>query len=140
MAAQFLRAFASICLLIFVSACAERDAENARTAKEALLGYTQSQIRMCAGLPTGTSKDGAGEIWMYEHAAASPGGITPSIPTLPVGVQVSGASGGYCRVQLRFTAGRVAEVQYAGASDLLEARDAVCGPIVRNCVGPQAKR
>jgi hypothetical protein len=115
--------------------CAERDAEWAQRGRENLVGLDQSTIRMCAGLPTGTTKDGRGEIWMYEHAASPPGGVAPPTITIPPGLNVGGQPPtGYCRVQLRFVAGKVAQVQYAGASDIGNAQDAVCGQIVRTCL------
>jgi hypothetical protein len=115
--------------------CAERDAEWARRGKENLIGLNQSAIRMCAGLPSGTAKDGAGEIWMYEHAASAPGGVAPPAVTIPPGLNIGGQPlNGYCRVQLRFVGGKVAEVQYAGNTDIGDARDAVCGQIVRTCL------
>jgi hypothetical protein len=120
---------------LVLSGCAEREAEWARRGRDSLIGLSQSNIRMCAGLPTGTAKDGAGEIWMYEHAASAPGGITPPAFTLPPGLNIGGqAPTGYCRVQLRFVNGKVAQVQYAGATDIGDAEDAVCGEIVRTCV------
>jgi hypothetical protein len=120
---------------LVLSGCAEREAEWARRGKESLIGLSQSSIRMCAGLPTGTAKDGAGEIWMYEHAASAPGGLAPPTFTLPPGLNIGGQPlTGYCRVQLRFINGKVAQVQYAGATDIGDAQDAVCGEIVRSCV------
>ena len=48
-------------------------------------------------------------------------------------------TGGYCRVQLRFTRGRVVEVSYAGATEIMGEDDAVCVPIVRNCIDYRAQ-
>jgi hypothetical protein len=120
---------------LVLDGCAEREAEWARRGRESLIGLNQSNIRMCAGLPTGTVKDGAGEIWMYEHAASAPGGIAPPAVTIPPGLNIGGQPlNGYCRMQLRFVGGKVAEVQYAGNTDIGDARDAVCGQIVRTCL------
>jgi len=125
-----------------LAGCAEREAEWAQRGRESLIGLDQSAIRMCAGLPSGTTKDGPGEIWMYEHGASPPGGVTPPTLVIPPGLNIGGQSPtGYCRVQLRFVAGKVAQVQYAGATDIGNARDAVCGQIVRTCLGSaQASR
>ena len=121
---------------LVLAGCAEREAEWARRGRESLIGLNQSNIRMCAGLPTGTAKDGTGEIWMYEHAASAPGGVAPPAVTIPPGLNIGGQPlTGYCRMQLRFVGGRVAEVQYAGNTDIGDARDAVCGQIVRTCLG-----
>jgi hypothetical protein len=126
----------------FLTGCAEREAEWAQRGRENLVGLDQSTIRMCAGLPTGTAKDGPGEIWMYEHAASAPGGVAPPTFTIPPGLNVGGQPPtGYCRVQLRFVGGKVAQVQYAGATDIANAQDAICGQIVRTCLGyKQASR
>jgi len=124
-----LRDCIAICAFLFVSGCAAKDAERALLAREGLIGMTQHDIRMCAGLPSG--KDG--DIWMYEHGAVTPAGIAPVVPAPWGAVQIN-TGGGYCRVQLRFVKGRVAEVTYAGATDIFGARDAVCGPIVRTCL------
>ena len=127
---------------LVLAGCAEREAEWAERGRENLIGLDQSAIRMCAGLPTGTTKDGHGEIWMYEHAASPPGGVAPPTFTVPPGLNIGGQSPtGYCRVQLRFVAGKVAQVQYAGATEIYSAQDAVCGQIVRTCLGyKQASR
>jgi hypothetical protein len=120
---------------LFLSGCAEREAEWARRGRESLIGLNQSNIRMCAGLPTGTAKDGTAEIWMYEHAASAPGGVAAPTFTIPPGLNIGGQPlTGYCRVQLRFVDGKVAQVQYAGATDIGDAQDAVCGQIVRTCL------
>ncbi len=90
---------------------------------------------MCDGLPAGTAKDGRSEIWMYEHAASPPGGVVLPAITIPPGVNIGGQPPtGYCRVQLRFVAGKVVQVQYAGATDIGSAQDAACGQIVRTCL------
>jgi hypothetical protein len=121
---------------LVLTACAEREAEWARRGRDSLVGLDQSTVRMCAGLPSGTAKDGTGEIWMYEHAASPPGGVALPAVTIPPGVNIGGQPPtGYCRVQLRFVKGKVAQVQYAGATDIGSAQDAVCGQIVRTCLG-----
>ena len=120
---------------LVLAGCADREAEWARRGRESLVGLNQSAIRMCAGLPTGTTKDGRGEIWMYEHATSPPGGVLPPTVTIPPGLNIGGQPPtGYCRVQLRFVAGKVAQVQYAGATDIGNAQDAACGQIVRTCL------
>ncbi|MEY9185896.1 hypothetical protein ABIG06_007451 [Bradyrhizobium sp. USDA 326] len=121
---------------LVLAGCAGQDAEWAQRGRASLIGLDQSAIRMCAGLPAGTAKDGSGEIWMYEHAASPPGGIAPPTLTLPPGLNIGGqAPSGYCRVQLRFVRGKVTEVQYAGNTDIGSARDAACGQIVKTCLG-----
>jgi len=88
---------------------------------------------MCAGHPGNEDKIAGGEIWMYEHTATPPGGVTVA-PVLPAGGVTISPVNGYCRVQLRMQDGRVTEVSYAGATAEFGERDAACAPIVRNCI------
>lgn len=123
------------CAPLLLAGCAQKEAEWAMKGRTTLVGLDQSAIRMCAGLPTGTTKDGRSEIWMYEHTTSLPDGMAPFTVTLPIGLGFGGTTpSGYCRVQMRFLKGKVTEVQYAGATDILNARDAACGQIVRSCL------
>ncbi len=120
--------------------CATHYAEIAQDAKGGIIGYTADDILMCAGHPTTTDRIGGSEIWMYEHAAVTPGGVSnPTVISPFGGASLTSTAGQYCRVQLRFVRGRVAEVSYAGATEIWGARDASCAPIVRNCLetGPR---
>lgn len=129
------RFVAALALFALVSGCAVRDAEIAERARTDLIGMKQTDLRMCAGHPTNEDKYPGGEIWMYEHGAAGQGGLTIAPVLLPLaGAQIGQNGGGYCRVQLRMVKGKVTEVSYAGATDLIGGRDAVCAPIVRNCL------
>jgi hypothetical protein len=114
--------------------CATRYAEVAHSARTSVIGYTQDDILMCAGHPTNVDKAHDGEIWMYEHGSVTPGAATPTIISPYGGASISQNSGQYCRVQFRFVNGRVSEISYAGDTDIWGARDAECGPIVRNCL------
>lgn len=120
-----------ICVLL--CGCAARDAEIANRARAELVGMADSDLRMCAGHPTSEDNIPGGRILMYEHAAASSGlTVTPVIPV--IGAQIGQPNGAYCRTQLKMVGGRVTEVSFAGATDLWGGRDAVCAPIVRNCL------
>jgi hypothetical protein len=132
----FLTSRASILIIIvLLSGCAVREAQEAKRARSDLVGLRKADLQMCAGHPANVDKAANGEIWMYEHAAASPGGVAFT-PTIPVaGASLSQGGGGYCRVQLRLVREQVAEVVYAGATDLLGADDAACAPIVASCLG-----
>lgn len=128
---------ASLCV-----GCVHRSAEQALRGKSALLGLSKTQVRMCAGLPNKTISDDGNEIWSYERAVA--GGASISLPTLPTnfaiplaipGPSFSQSNVSYCHAQVRFVEGRVVEVAYAGATDILNARDAACGQVVKGCIG-----
>ena len=132
------RAVALIGLLaVTLCGCAAQEARNAYLGRTQLVGLSQSDVRMCAGFPTGTAEDRRSEIWTYEHGGTTPGGLTtPALPLMmPWGPSSVGvATDGYCRVQLRFVKDRVAEVEYAGATDVGAARNAFCSPIIRTCL------
>jgi hypothetical protein len=131
------RVITPLALALLLSACAVEQHEIAESGKSVLIGMSDTDIRMCAGHPNNEDKIKGGTIWMYEHGAASPGGVSvaPVLPVFPFGGATIGESGnGYCRVQLRMENGRVTEVSYAGATSELGERDAVCAPIVRNCL------
>lgn len=128
------RVIASLIFCALLCGCAARDAELAERGRSELIGLSESDLRMCAGHPANEDKVPGGQIWMYEHGAASDGGLTVT-PVIPVvGAQIGQPNGGYCRTQLKLVGGKVAEVSYAGATDIWAARDAVCAPIIRNCL------
>jgi len=124
-----------VSLSMTLASCAAEQAEMAAKARSDLVGLSQSTIRMCAGLATKVEKDRSGDIWMYEHGTSSPGGFASPTLVAPIvgGVQLNQPNG-YCRVQLRFVNNRVAEVQYAGETDIMGARDAACAQMVRTCL------
>lgn len=126
-------------IIVLVSAsilagCATREAELAAMAKASLIGKSQTDMRMCAGFPNNSGSFNGEDIWMYEHGAAPSGIFTPNY-NLPWGGQIGNTSSGYCRVQLRFVRGKVAEVAYAGQTEILGSTDAACAPIVKACIG-----
>jgi hypothetical protein len=124
----------SLVVLLLMSGCAAQDAEIARRGRSELLGLSNVDLRMCAGHPNNEDKYPGGEIWMYEHGAVTPGGITVT-PVIPVaGVSIGQPGGGYCRVQLRLVHDRVTEVAYAGATDMIGGEDAACASIIRTCL------
>jgi hypothetical protein len=126
----------TLVLAFALSGCAIEQAEVSRSGKSELVGMNENDIRMCAGHPTNEDKYKGGAIWMYEHGATAPGGVTvaPVLPVLPFGGATIGEGNGYCRVQLRMVNGKVSEVSYAGATSVLGERDAACAPIIRNCL------
>jgi hypothetical protein len=127
----------SLALIVILAGCAARQAELAKLGRSELVGLSERDIRMCAGLPAKDQNGKDEKIWMYEHNATSPGGVEP--PALPWIGQV-GHVDAYCRVQVRFVRGKVAEVSYAGASDIAGASDAACGPIIKACLTYPARR
>lgn len=130
-----------VCLASFqlLSGCAIKNAQIALRGKSELVGLSERDVLMCAGHPTNEDTIPGGKIWMFEHSEAASGGFTIQ-PVLPLaGAQVSQPNGGYCRVQFRFASGRVAEISYAGATDVWGRKDAVCAPIIENCLNYSAR-
>jgi hypothetical protein len=122
------------------SSCVDnREAASVAAARTALLGLTETDIRMCAGFPSRTVDIDSGQIWTYERAI-NRGGLNLVVPTVGLGTfpvpggSVNVAPGGYCNTQIRFDKGRVAEVGYAGDNDLPRRRNALCTPIIDECV------
>jgi hypothetical protein len=131
------RVIIPLALAFILSGCAVEQHDVAESGRSALVGMSDTDIRMCAGHPNNEDKIKGGAIWMYEHGATSPGGVAvaPVLPVLPFGGATVGESdNGYCRVQLRIENGKVTEVSYAGANSVLGESEAVCAPIVRNCI------
>jgi hypothetical protein len=128
-------------IALSLSGCGAHEAEIAKQGRSGLVGLSQSDIRMCAGLATKTEKDKAGDIWMYEHGTSSPDGMTPTVGfPFAASVQFNAPNAGYCRVQLRFVKDRVAAVEYAGETDMMGHRDAVCAQMIRTCMERYARR
>ena len=131
------------CVAVTSTSCVDsqqaREAATVATARKALLGLTETDVRMCAGFPSRTVDIESGQIWTYERAI-NRGGLNVSVPTFGIGsVPVPGgsvnvASSGYCNTQVRFAEGRVVEIGYAGDNDLARRRNALCTAIVDECV------
>ena len=124
-----------------LASCGAREAEIAQQARGGLVGLSQSDIRMCAGLAAKTEKDKTGDVWMYEHGASMPGGFPAPTVLVPMGGGVTfNQPTSYCRVQFRFVKDRVAAIEYSGETDLFGNRDAVCSQMIRTCLERYARR
>lgn len=121
---------------ILLGGCAAREAYEAAAGRAVLIGFSEREMRMCAGLPQRTWGDAGGAIWSYELDSKQTGGLTITSPISPLssgGLSLGGNSGN-CRMQVRFVEGKVVEVAFAGDMDIGPARNAVCAPIVRGCL------
>jgi hypothetical protein len=130
---------AAICLLALAAAgCAAQDAYVADAGLKAIPGLDRTALRMCAGLPARVSRDDDTEIWSYELDGKQAGGVSVSVPVFipPAGGALNvGVGGGYCRMLVRFEKGRVTEAKFSGDTGSGPARDSVCAPVVRACIG-----
>lgn len=119
--------------------CAIENADIALRGKSELVGLRERDLLMCAGHPTNEDNIPGGKIWMYEHGQATGGFVVQ--PVIPLaGAQLADPNSGYCRVQFRFAAGQVAEVSYAGATSSWGRKDAICAPIIRNCLDYRSRQ
>lgn len=125
-------------LACLCAGCAAGDGRLAEQGRGAVIGYTQDEMHMCAGFPNETAKHDDVEIWSYKRQSTPSGGLTVSTPlsVLPGFSQSAniGAPIGTCSMQVRFQNGRVAEVAYAGDTDVAGIRHAYCAPLISNCV------
>lgn len=123
--------------LVAIGGCTTPE-QQARAARSAIVGLSQTDVRMCAGFPQRTSRESDGsEIWSYETLRAA-GGVTVSAPILfgaantSFSMQPGTAS---CKAQVRFVDGRAIQVVYAGRRSDALGENSVCAPLVDACVG-----
>lgn len=121
-------------MMLCLGGCAAQYAATAGRARSGLIGMTGDDLRMCAGHPANIDKSDDSEIWMYERGGVTTPGISVASAFVPWAGIITQPTGGYCRVQLRMRAGHVAEVEYAGETDIWGAQDAACAPIIRTCL------
>ncbi|WP_152045984.1 hypothetical protein [Aureimonas psammosilenae] len=135
-----LRILAPFCLLSFAGCAALTEFNDVEIARSAMLGFTEQDVRMCAGFPSRTAEEGDMTIWSYEIDNRS-AGVSLSAPILfgAASTNLSLPSTGTCRAQFRFVDGRVDRVSYAGNNDTARGRDTLCTPVIKGCVA-YAKR
>jgi hypothetical protein len=121
---------AGLCCL---GGCTWRDAHTATIARSMLVGTSQADLDMCAGLPTKTDRVGLNtEIRSYEYKPNESQGLNVNVPAFG---GLSFGSGGYCDASFMMVNGRVAAVRYAGDTDAGPGgHDAVCAPIISHCI------
>jgi hypothetical protein len=128
----------ALAISTLLTSCAAQDAYVASAGLQSVVGLDRTALRMCAGLPARISKDDGAEIWSYELDGKQAGGVSVSMPVFipPAGGALNvGVGGGYCRMQVRFDDGLVAEAKFAGDTGSGPGRDSVCAPVVRSCIG-----
>lgn len=137
-------------LLVMLSLCActipddtsrhFSEAPTVARARTALLGLDEADIRMCAGFPTQIADMGErGLIWSYQRATPR-GNVSVSIPTVATGSLGAGSgalglpSSGSCSAQMRFSEGRVVQVEYSGDNNSPSRLNSLCASLVDSCV------
>ena len=130
-------------LLLAVSGCAAQDGRIADTARQRVIGFTPTDMRMCAGFPNQTYSEGNTTFWSYKVQAAAAGGIAVSTPlsVVPGLSQTTslGTPSGSCSMQVRFVNGRVEEIAYSGDSDMAGIANAYCAPLIKSCLAYQPR-
>ncbi len=106
-----------------------------QSAKTALLGLTEDDITLCAGFPDHKQVKNNINIWSYEYSTAG-NNVAVSAPVLSgiANTSVNYSSGGNCHVQFLFIDGQVRRVAYAGDNDTAAGRDALCEPVIDDCL------
>jgi hypothetical protein len=119
--------------ITLLSGCSIQDARTAADARSALVGTTQADLDMCAGVPTKTDRpDPATEIRSYEYTADASKALNLTLPAIG---GISMGSSGYCHANFKLVKGRVTALGYAGDTDSgLGGTDAMCAALVRHCV------
>ncbi|CAH2606497.1 conserved exported protein of unknown function (plasmid) [Rhodovastum atsumiense] len=129
--------------VLLLTGCAARQAREARTWA---VGRTLAELQSCMGVPDRTAPLPDGGLvaqWGRSEAATSASlPLFADLALLPVTWPISLASAGSvsvgsaasCRAIATVRGGRVESLRYAGDSDGVSGRDAVCAPVVRGCV------
>ena len=117
--------------------CQTYDSHEARRAQSELVGLSQDELHMCAGLPTKSETRGPATYDTYEQAAAtSSSDFSASLPL--IGSLSFGASG-YCHTTFRIVNGKVTEVAYAGDTGDIFGHVANCSQLVDHCLDQEAE-
>jgi hypothetical protein len=134
--------------LTVISACAVpadtskvvREDKTVHTARKAMIGMSEADVRMCAGFPTSGAKiSDAEKIWTYQRSY-SRGSVNVGMTSLAVGPMpgVTGATAvgaeGFCNTQVRFLNGRVAQVEFAGDNNTRMGINSLCVSTIDACV------
>lgn len=125
---------AAAALVTVAAGCVSNHFSEAYVARTEMVGLSRDEVRMCAGFPEETDVADEREIWSYSKNVRAGAGM--NVPVLPglVGAQLSLSSGGDCSLQILFEEDRVRRIAYAGNNDSFAGRNAVCAPLVAECV------
>lgn len=128
--------WAAVAGAIAVAGCAASVPINSvEVARKTLIGFSEEDMRLCAGFPDRSYDADGTTVWSYVFEQRT-NGVTLGAPVLYglASTSVSLSSAGNCKMQVRFRDGRVDRVAYAGDNDTAQGRDTVCTPIVDDCL------
>ena len=144
---------AALLFLLGLNTCADPSYEAHKASKD-LVGRTIAQVEQCAGKPsvTDTLSDGTTiSQWDYTEPSGTTSipipiaaladvaalVITPFTMLASSGTATVGfANVGSCHVIMTVKDTIVTRVRYSGANGGLSGRDAVCAPVIRECLVP----
>lgn len=117
-----------------------REDETVKTARSAMIGMSEADVRMCAGFPTsGVMVNPDEKIWTYQRSY-SRGTLNVGVTSLGLGA-VPGMTGaavagseGFCNTQIRFANGKVDQVEFAGDNNTTTKINGLCVSTVDECV------
>jgi hypothetical protein len=120
--------------------------KTVKTARKAMIGMSEAEVRMCAGFPTmGATVSNTEKIWTYQRSY-SRGNLNVGVTSLAVGPMpgVTTATGmgaeGFCNTQVRFVNGHVAQIEFAGDNNTPTRINGLCVSTIDACVAYGAKR
>lgn len=141
-----------ICLLLFLFGCASASKQS-QQARDLFVGHTLADIEHCAGKPSVSDSklsDGS-DIAQYDYVERTSTYQIPapfvavsdilSIVYAPISMitslgspSIGMSSGGQCHVILTIKDTYITHVSYSGPDGGLSGPDAVCAPVIRECV------
>jgi len=131
---------ASACTIPADTSTVIKEDKTVATARSAMVGLSEADIRMCAGFPTmGTMVGATEKIWTYQRIYPR-GTLSVGASTLAVGPTpgLTGTTGlgtsGFCYTQIRFVDGHVTEIEFAGDNNTPTSVNGLCVSTVDRCV------
>ena len=140
-------------LWLLLSSCAN-PSHQAQLAEKTLVGWSLSRVEQCAGKPsvTDTLPNGISIAqWDYVEPSGTTAIPVPiaaladlaSLLIAPITLLASSgtatvgiANVGSCHVIMTIENNIVTKIRYSGANGGLSGRDAVCAPVIRECLAP----
>jgi hypothetical protein len=132
----FPRAFCLLALAPLLGSCEYYDSHEARRAQTELVGLSQDELHLCAGLPTHTETRGTSTYDTYEQSFSGASGFSASLP-LVGGINFAGS--GYCHATFKIVDGKVSEVDYAGDTGDLLGHVSNCSSLVDHCLDNESE-
>jgi hypothetical protein len=128
-----MRTLRVVVLGLALSGCALQRAEVAQDAREKMVGMSKEQVLACMGAPAIKAAEGAGEVWGFN----SGNGMTVVDASYGRYGGSAVASSRLCNINIVFTGGKVATINYTGPTGGLMTAGEQCAYAVNACVKRQ---